>query len=214
MSSFRNPSSLIVLGLITLGLPQYTGQLPELSVQLPGNYVYCCIDFDLDDRVNLEVGTFLAMPACTRISYSRDDLLNLRHERAPPNEALTSDQCSVLKDLGLFRFRGKRAGKHQQRVSTSSRLSCENQTTDDQFIDISLWNARSVRNKADLIHDYLLECDVDALVLTETWLNSDDNVTIGELIPDGYGFIFYQCSEGWKHAWWGGSGFSTSPNSN
>ena len=40
-----------------------------------------------------------------------------------------------------------------------------------------------------MIADYILEQDPDICCLTETWLNADDPVTIGELCPNGYKLI-------------------------
>ena len=40
-----------------------------------------------------------------------------------------------------------------------------------------------------MIADYNLEQDLDICCLTETWLNADDPVTIGELCPNGYKLI-------------------------
>ena len=43
-------------------------------------------------------------------------------------------------------------------------------------------------NKANSIHDFIVDHKLDALALTETWLKGDerDNVTIQELLPPGY----------------------------
>ena len=54
----------------------------------------------------------------------------------------------------------------------------------------SLLNARSVKNKRLLIKDWVVDNNIDILVLTETWLqpdNKDDHI-IGELTPTGYSF--------------------------
>ena len=58
-------------------------------------------------------------------------------------------------------------------------------------------NTRSVRNKALLPYDYILEHDIDILVITETWLynnnnnnNKGDEATLNQLIPTGYGYEF------------------------
>ena len=51
-------------------------------------------------------------------------------------------------------------------------------------------NARSVRNKATDVGEYILDNDVDILALTETWLKDDDNVIQGNCTPAGYTFQF------------------------
>ena len=52
-------------------------------------------------------------------------------------------------------------------------------------------NTRSVRNTALLLSDYILEHDVDMLVITETWLHNKGNEAfLNQLIPTGYGYEF------------------------
>ena len=49
-------------------------------------------------------------------------------------------------------------------------------------------NARSVGNKTDEIRDCLMDEDVDALALSETWLRGDatDDTILAELMPEAY----------------------------
>ena len=56
-------------------------------------------------------------------------------------------------------------------------------------LTVATINCESSSKKADNIADYILEQDLDICCLTETWLNSDDTVTIGELCPNGYEII-------------------------
>ena len=56
-------------------------------------------------------------------------------------------------------------------------------------LNIATINCESCNNKAAMIADYILEQDLDICCLTETWLNADDPVTIGELCPNGYKLI-------------------------
>ena len=53
---------------------------------------------------------------------------------------------------------------------------------------LALINARSVRNKADIIVDYIVEHDFDIICFTETWLSGNDAATIAAITPDGYDF--------------------------
>ena len=55
--------------------------------------------------------------------------------------------------------------------------------------NVCLWNAQSVRNKTICIAEYVHKHDFDIMFITETWLNSQDDVIIGELTPIGYSFI-------------------------
>ena len=47
-------------------------------------------------------------------------------------------------------------------------------------------NVRSVRNKADLIKEHVVEQDYDIVALTETWLTKDDQAEINVLTASGY----------------------------
>ena len=53
---------------------------------------------------------------------------------------------------------------------------------------LALINARSVRNKADIIVDYVVEHDFDIVCITETWLSGNDAASIAAITPDGYDF--------------------------
>ena len=57
-------------------------------------------------------------------------------------------------------------------------------------LTVATINCDSSNNKADNIADYIFEQDLDICCLTETWLKSDDTVTIGELCPYGYEYLF------------------------
>ena len=45
-------------------------------------------------------------------------------------------------------------------------------------------NARSVRNKAETICDYITERDFDIICLTKTWLSENYDAVIHALTPD------------------------------
>ena len=57
-------------------------------------------------------------------------------------------------------------------------------------LNIVLTNARSVRNKATIYSYYILENDLDIIIITETWLNDQgDESVIHELVPAGYSYV-------------------------
>ena len=62
---------------------------------------------------------------------------------------------------------------------------------------LALLNARSVRNKTDVITDYIHEHDLDIVALTEPWLTNDqkDTANIRKLTPDGYNFVHFPRSD-------------------
>ena len=57
-----------------------------------------------------------------------------------------------------------------------------------QTFTLLYMNARSVGNKTDEIRDCLMDEDVDALALSETWLKGDatDDTILAELMPEAY----------------------------
>ena len=52
-----------------------------------------------------------------------------------------------------------------------------------------LWNAHSIRNKTTHLIELIFGNDIDVMVLTESWLNSEDDVIIGKCPPPGYTFL-------------------------
>ena len=73
-------------------------------------------------------------------------------------------------------------------------------------IRFGVLNARSVRNKALFVKDYLVDQQIDIMALTETWLsqNGDEHV-IEELCPNGFVFKHVPRSE-WGEDTGGGVG--------
>ncbi len=119
------------------------------------------------------------------------------------------DNTAVLGDVYVKTRRGVRAGKKRKRpisvllhrdgyVPEKTRGVCSDNLIHiqcepldvkyDQDLNISmcLINARSVRNKADEIVQYIIENDIDVCVVTETWLTPDDQLTVREITPTGY----------------------------
>ena len=102
-----------------------------------------------------------------------------------------------------WRKRGNRGGQKRkiETIVTADRPTSDNnnsvnpsnlthiQLTGKKHLDINLWNARSICNKTLTMHDYILESDVDILVITESWLAEEDPVVIGECTPSGYSLL-------------------------
>ncbi|KAK6168440.1 hypothetical protein SNE40_020971 [Patella caerulea] len=64
-----------------------------------------------------------------------------------------------------------------------------------QFVNLCLVNSRSVRNKADELHEFIIENDFDLFASTETWLKHNDSFVINKLIPDNYKyFLVNRCN--------------------
>ena len=54
------------------------------------------------------------------------------------------------------------------------------------MLSLCLLNSRLVRNKTAVIFDYVCDCKVDLVAITETWLGDHDAAVRAELCPDGY----------------------------
>ena len=60
------------------------------------------------------------------------------------------------------------------------------------FVDkakFCLINARSLRNKSLFVRDYVDECSLDIVALTETWLTDEDTTSVSELCRDNFTLI-------------------------
>jgi len=144
--------------------------------------------------------------------YSAQELLSLNN--ATENYRLPLATWNILKELGICNpkptLRGTRGGRNRSRhirvlYSSSYRkhrhrkgLHPENLitvTTTRQLpkrpgrsLQLALLNARSVRNKAADITEYVVSSGIDVCLLTETWLKPQDAVARAELKPSGYDF--------------------------
>ncbi|XP_072018281.1 uncharacterized protein [Amphiura filiformis] len=59
----------------------------------------------------------------------------------------------------------------------------------EKYLNIRIWNAQSLRNRTTTISDYLIQDNVDIMFVTESWLNINDSVVIGECTPPSYDFL-------------------------
>ena len=56
-----------------------------------------------------------------------------------------------------------------------------------KFIEFCLLNSRSIKNKASLLNDFVIENKVDVMVITETWLPPGDvDQAVKTVTPQGY----------------------------
>ena len=71
-------------------------------------------------------------------------------------------------------------------------IELQKDSTVSQHLQLTLFNTRSIDNKAMYLKDFVVDHEIDLLALTETWLDSMDNQTpntINELCPSGYTLI-------------------------
>ena len=55
-------------------------------------------------------------------------------------------------------------------------------------LNFSLLNVRSVRNKTNILRDYITDNFIDIFCLTETWLNEKETAVISEFVPETHVF--------------------------
>ncbi|ELU09726.1 hypothetical protein CAPTEDRAFT_206918 [Capitella teleta] len=84
----------------------------------------------------------------------------------------------ILKGLGLLKLahHGVSAGQRRRR-----RI--------EKPIILELINIRSLNNKADLIHERIIDNDVGIMAITETWHKKSDKITEKDLCPPGHSFL-------------------------
>ena len=71
-------------------------------------------------------------------------------------------------------------------------IELQKDSTVSEYLQLALFNTRSINNKAMYLKDYVVDHEIHLLALTETWLDSMDNQslnTINELCPNGYAFV-------------------------
>ena len=181
-------------------------------------------DLEMNGAVQHHWSTTMQPPPTASITYSRTELLALGHNM--PRQWIPSKTYTTLKDLGIFRYRSRRAGSHIRRkpsklwnndttnepspanshgplpvhiISRTDKKTHVNHQTGVNLINLRpipretysklnvyLWNANSVRNKTNILFDYILEHDVDIMCITESWLRHNDSVVISECTPPGY----------------------------
>ncbi len=56
-------------------------------------------------------------------------------------------------------------------------------------VNVALFNARSVNNKALLLSDIITDRKLDLLFLTESWHKQNDGLLFNQITPEGYGLF-------------------------
>ena len=178
-------------------------------------FITIIISFSVDILRILCMEFEIRMCKTNGLNYSTSELVNLNSW----NHKANTDVWTKIKDLGInVQYRGTRGGSNIQRavktiITRSSkqvgqkcnRINWSNlintETKQYQYkssskidqsclLKIGLLNCQSVRNQCDIIVNYLLEKDLDILILTQTWLRpgSVDTRIIIDLVPSGYTF--------------------------
>ena len=127
--------------------------------------------------------------------YSVKELFRLRPNRQISKKYLSNSLIDYVKSLGLLRYRGKRGGNVSMRPTSGgvrlTNLTYPKLSNPPAFkkLSMTLFNARSVRNKTATLYDKVVSDNIDLLAITETWLTQDrDDPIICQLTPEGYKF--------------------------
>lgn len=89
-----------------------------------------------------------------------------------------SNRYSVLQNNGI-------KSPNSQNKSVSKPKQNPPISKNHNGLQFCLWNARSLKQKTQLVNDYRIQKGIDMFLVTETWLKSDDAVEIGEVECNG-----------------------------
>ena len=107
-----------------------------------------------------------------------------RGGKRTPTEGKLSSQIPVI--VTSERRQGHPVHVRINYDNLKSLVQCNNSVASGSKVNVCLWNAHSIRNKTTHLVEFIFGNDIDVMVLTESWLNSEDDVIIGECTPPGY----------------------------
>ena len=104
-----------------------------------------------------------------------------------------SNRPKIIKTITNHRedkYRPIRNGVNKSNLIAIVKISEYSKCSTASQLTIGLLNCQSVRNKCDIIVDYLLDNKFDIMFLTETWLsnNNNDDIITSSICPTGYNF--------------------------
>ena len=167
---------------------------------------FLCNFVDFSNLVSIECNVF---NDAEHITYTREQLVHLGQNKHAEWPRLTGHTCSNIRRLGLVRRprrRGHRGGVKKRSLLERRHINHNNLTNikllKDHWIlkglsktqmHLGSINIRSVKNKDVILTDYLSDNQVDAVIVTETWLKTteEDNIWIEQncLTQHGYKFL-------------------------
>ena len=118
-----------------------------------------------------------------RITYSAGELKALKNRSCQPSSScLAYNAIGNIQKLGINKRKRRRKRCLENLITPGAQLT--NLVTAiieksdgiqyDNKLKIGLVNARSVKNKDAILHNYMIEKDLDIMVITETWLKDSD----------------------------------------
>lgn len=148
------------------------------------NNINLNLPLNLNSTSTLSPPCNLSPTLLSKITYSSADLYKIRCH----SSISTPDCCPRLKELNIFRYRGKRGGRPRSlslSVNNVNNRSPKPSTNVKNLIHFCLLNARSLNNKSLAVNDYIVERDLDIFAITETWLknSSESDFVLRDVCP-------------------------------
>jgi len=111
-------------------------------------------------------------------TYTLSELHALRRYDVTPRRAVSK----IIFSLRLWRPRLQR--RHAYRKQQHAGIS--NFSIDAATLSCSLVNARSVGNKSASLSQMIVDARLDMLLITETWHENTESVSLKRVTPNGY----------------------------
>lgn len=127
------------------------------------------------------------LTVCMGHTYNVAELFNFRKQFVARNTKIHDNAWNIIHEAEIAKpRRGTRGGirKTKPLSSTAPTVKTENQLT------VCVVNVQSAKNKTLKICDFILDNDLDLCLMTETWIQDCDAVTIQDLSPPGYDFKY------------------------
>ena len=119
------------------------------------------------------------------IVSDREDRYHAR-EKCERNNLFTISAISVIvNSKHTLRNQGFKRNK-DFRSNFTSLVKVNTQDTSSILTKFSLLNAQSLRNKSEVVNDYIASEGISICAITESWLNEDDTQVLNECCPVGY----------------------------
>ena len=146
--------------------------------------------------IHIEQGIIQSHQHLTRREWSHSELLKLRLKFTMTR--VEESTCECIKELGIKRrFRdyhnkGKpneqtmkrkdqNQGVHLQFLKELNKVFLPKERNSQQYIKIGIANVRSTKGKTKEILHHVIEENLDLTLLSETWIDNDDDITKAKL---------------------------------
>ena len=120
---------------------------------------------------------------------NNDDFLRSKRDHANRSSLISFNPISVIEsDRNRINVKLQHLNNHSVNRSNLIQipLNDEHIQSTDHMVRFAVINAQSVRNKHEVIHDYIIENELSICALTETWLNKDDTIFETHISPPGF----------------------------